>query len=84
MTIKKNNIKVLISIQLLAITEPIGQLHPAGSRRGLEPVTVWFPFRRASQEPEKLSHEQILGGSLPNCTVLFRVELIYIYKIAVR
>ena len=40
MTIKKNNIKVLISIQLLAITEPIGQLHPAGSRRGLEPVTV--------------------------------------------
>ena len=41
MTIKKNNnIKVLISIQLLAITEPIGQLHPAGSRKGLEPGTV--------------------------------------------
>ena len=39
MTIK-NNIRVLISIQLLAITEPIGQLYPDGSRRGLEPVTV--------------------------------------------
>lgn len=39
MTIK-NNIKVLIGMQLLAITEPIGQLYPAGSRRGLEPGTV--------------------------------------------